>query len=118
MNAYRALAEAVVADALTTLRAPRQSRGKRQRPTSQEHDAAFFLDPRRSAFWCEMAGFDWKVVVEKLRARKLLSVALLASLAACDATITTRVICRGDTTAAVAETSLVKCSTLDTLARR
>lgn len=46
---------------------------------------------------------------------KRLAVVLLVLLAGCDVTITTRAICRGDSTEAVADTSLVKCSTLDSL---
>lgn len=40
---------------------------------------------------------------------------VVALITACDFTFTTRVICRGDSTVAVADTSLVKCSTLDSL---
>jgi hypothetical protein len=49
-----------------------------------------------------------------------LLIACFALFAGCNTsnTVTVRGICRGDSTPAVADTSLVRCSTLDTLARR
>lgn len=42
---------------------------------------------------------------------------LFVLLAGCDATATVRFVCRGDSTPAKQDTSLVKCSTLDSLSR-
>lgn len=63
---------------------------------------------RAERFWFWVADHDRGIIVA-------IYAALLLLLAACDATVTTRVICRGDTTLAVADTSLVKCATLDSL---
>lgn len=41
---------------------------------------------------------------------------LVFGVTRCNATFTMRAICRGDSTPAVSDTSLVRCSTLDTLA--
>ena len=49
--------------------------------------------------------------------RIALFLAACLAVAACDATYTMRAICRGDTTPARGDTSLVRCSTLDSLAR-
>lgn len=43
---------------------------------------------------------------------------LVLAASGCDATYTVRSICRGDSTEAISDTSLVRCSTLDTLATR
>lgn len=43
---------------------------------------------------------------------------LVLAVTACDATFTMRSICRGDSTPAIGDTSLVRCATLDSLVRR
>ena len=50
--------------------------------------------------------------------RIALALALVLGVACVDITYTWRAICRGDSTPAIADTSLVRCSTLDSLARR
>jgi len=51
--------------------------------------------------------------------RRVVPLLGLVLLSGCDATITTRAICRGDSVDAVdCDTCLVRCSTLDTLARK
>ena len=42
----------------------------------------------------------------------------IVALTSCEARVIFAPICRGDSTAATADTSLVRCSTLDSLARR
>lgn len=45
------------------------------------------------------------------------TMALVLVVTRCDVTYTFRAICRGDTTPAVSDTNLVRCSTLDTLTK-
>jgi hypothetical protein len=117
-HAYRSLAVAVLNSAVDALkvRRPRRADARRQWSAQRQDTVEFFEHPRASAVWCEAAGMEWDTVVSRLRMQGLLAALLLAS--GCDATITTRVICRGDSSPAVGDTALVRCSTLDTLARR
>jgi hypothetical protein len=62
-SGYRALACAVVADAVSILRKPVKTRHGEAMRT---FEIDFFRDPARASKWCEMAGWDLDAVVSKL----------------------------------------------------
>lgn len=63
---YIKLAAAVLADGITALRESHALGAVRP------EEVDFFLDPKRSAVWCELAGFDWDAVTSRLKKEGLL----------------------------------------------
>lgn len=94
ISGYRALASDLILDAIRILDMPppsstapkdrKRTGGKKLCPTCKwvrgwqawrdrhNRETDFFNSPRKSAVWCELAGFDWDAVVSRVRARGLL----------------------------------------------